>query len=80
MLFRSVFSYVDDFAITVFSRSYHTNARRLERWATLLIEKAASLKLAFSLPKTELIHWRTIQQCGPGSKDTVTLGDVITAP
>ena len=75
-----VFSYVDDFAITVFSRSYHTNACRLERWATLLIGKAASLKLAFSLPKTELIHWRTIQQFGPCSKDTVTLGDVITAP
>ena len=56
-----VFSYIDDFSITVFSRSYHTNAHRLERGAALLIEKAASLKLAFSLPKTELIHWRTIQ-------------------
>ena len=75
-----VFSYVDDFAITVFSRSYHTNACRLERWAALLMEKATSLKLAFSLPKTELIHWRTIQQFGPRSKDTVTIGDTTTTP
>ena len=75
-----VFSYVDDFAVTVFSRSYHTNARRLERWATLLIAKAATLKLSFSLPKTDLIHWRTIQQAGPRSKDTVTMGDVTTTP
>ena len=73
-----VFSYVDDFAITVFSRSYHTNARRLERWAALLMEKATSLKLAFSLPKTELIHWRRIQQFGPRSKDTVTIGNTTT--
>ena len=75
-----VFSYVDDFAITVFSRSYHTNARHLERWATLLVEKAASLRLSFSLPKTELIHWRTIQQPGHHAKDCVTIGGTVTTP
>ena len=64
-----VFSYVDDFAITVFSRSYGTNTLRLERWASHLLGKAASLKLSFSLPKTELIHWCTIQQAGPHAKD-----------
>ena len=75
-----VFSYVDDFAITVFSRSYYTNARRLERWATLLVEKAASLRLSFSLPKPELIHWRTMQQPGHCAKDCVTIGDTVTTP
>ena len=74
-----VFSYVDDFAITVLSRSYHTNACCLEKWASLLVEKAASLRLCFSLPKTELIHWRTIQQLGPRAKDDVSIGDTVTA-
>ena len=44
------------------------------------MEKATSLKLAFSLPKTELIHGRTIQQFGPRSKDMVTIGDTTTTP
>ena len=44
------------------------------------MEKAASLKLSFSLLKTELIHWRTIQQAGPRSKCTVRIGDTVTEP
>ena len=75
-----VFSYVDDFAITVFSRSYGINTLRLERWASHLLGKAAFLKLSFSLPKTELIHWRTIQQAGPRSKDTVCISGTVTEP
>ena len=75
-----VFSYVDDFAITVFSRSYETNTLRVERWASQLMERAASLKLYFSLLKPELIHWRTIQQAGPRSKCTVHIGGTVTEP
>ena len=75
-----VFSYVDDFAITVFSRSYHTNAHHLERWAALLVGKAAALKLTFSLPKTELNHWHAIQQPSHCLNNTVTIENTVTTP
>jgi len=55
-------SYVDDFALTVASLSYHGNTRRLQALFDKLERKASGLGVSFSVGKTELIHWRTPSQ------------------
>jgi len=55
-------SYVDDFAQTPASLSYKGNIRRLQRLFRTIQARAAPLGIAFSVPKTELIHWRTTSQ------------------
>jgi len=55
-------SYVDDFALTVASLSYRGNIRRLQELFDKLERKASHLGVAFSVAKTELIHWRTPSQ------------------
>jgi hypothetical protein len=67
-------SYVDYFAMTKASNSYRTNTRHLQRAWFSLQEIGASLHITFSIPKTELIHWRThcdrsIKYIGPISLD-----------
>ena len=55
-------SYVDDFALTVASLSYRGNIWRLQMIFDRLEARAARLGVSFSVPKTELIHWRTPSQ------------------
>ena len=55
-------SYVDDFALTVASFSYRGNIHRLQELFEKLERKASRLGVSFSVPKTELIHWRTPSQ------------------
>jgi len=52
-------SYVDDFSITVASPSYRSNVRRLKRLFSSIARKGRDIGVSFSVPKTELIHWRT---------------------
>jgi len=55
-------SYVDDFALTVASFSYHGNIGRLQELFERLERKASRLGVSFSVAKIELIHWRTPSQ------------------
>jgi len=55
-------SYVDDFALMVASLSYRGNISRLQKLFETLETKAYRLGISFSVPKTELIHWRTSSQ------------------
>ena len=52
-------SYVDDFALTISSASYRRNIQILQKQYARLKAKGARLGVAFSVPKTELIHWCT---------------------
>jgi len=52
-------SYVDDFAVTVASPSYRMNVRLLPKSFSALKRKASPINISFSVPKAELIHWRT---------------------
>jgi len=52
-------SYVDDHTITVGSDSVRSNIRALQYFFGIIQWRGADLGLAFSVPKTELIHWRT---------------------
>jgi len=58
-----IISYVDDFAVKVASPSY--NVRLLQKSFSALKRKASPINISFSVPKTELIHWRTARSNEP---------------
>ena len=60
-----IISYVDDFAVTVASPCYRTNVCLLQKSFSALKRKASPINLSFSVPKTELIHWRTTRSNEP---------------
>ena len=74
-------SYVDDFSVTVASESHRTNIRRLQGVFRTLARKGRSLDVEFSIPKTELIHWRTpSQRLSPPSRTPISLRGLIFHP
>jgi len=73
-------SYVDDFAVTVASSSYRTNVRLLQKFFSLLKRKASPINISFSVPKTELIHWRTVRSNEPPCSLPVQLEDQLFYP
>jgi len=70
-----IISYVDDFAVTVASPSYRTNVRLLQKFFSALKRKASPINISFSVPKTELIHWRTTRSNEPPCSLPVQLED-----
>jgi len=66
-------SYVDDFSVTVASPSYRGNIRRLQGLFTTLSTKGRDIGVSFSVPKTELIQWRTPSQRTPRSTAPIEL-------
>jgi len=50
---------VDNFGLTVSSASYPRNIQILQKHYARLKARGARLGVGFSVPKTELIHWRT---------------------
>ena len=78
-----VLSYVDDFALTTSSLSYRTNSRSLQAAFGRIRAIAHARKIEFSVPQTELIHWRTpVQKDPPGTPrpPTVALDNQIFSP
>jgi len=62
-----VLSYVDDLSVTTSSRSYRSSSRTLQGVLGRLRAIAHPRRVDFSVPKTELIHWRTPVQRDPPS-------------
>ena len=60
-----VLSYVDDFSLNVSSPSYRTNSKSLQASFGRIWALPHSRKVDFSVPKRELIHWRTPRQRDP---------------
>ena len=75
-----VISYVDDFVVTVSSSSHRRNVQLLQGHYHSLSSIAAPRGLTFSVPKTELIHWRTPQERSPPSTAGVRLDDLYFSP
>src|SRR5207237_5976205 len=75
-----IFSYVDDFSVTVASGSYRSNVRRLQCIFSLLSREASRMGVSFSVPKTELIHWRTQKDRDPPSRLPVCLNSTLFHP
>ena len=75
-----VLSYVDDFMITVASASHRRNVQLLQSHYRSLCRIAAPKRLSFSVPKTELVHWRTPQERAPPATAGVRLDDLYFSP
>jgi len=75
-----VVSYVDDFMVKVSSSSHRLNVQLLQRHFRSLCRIAAPKGLAFSVPKTELIHSRTSQERSPTSRAGVHLDNLYFSP
>ena len=73
-------SYVDDFSLTVASPSHRSNIPRLQTLFLNISRKAAKLDVSFSVPKTELIHWRTHREKFPPALCPITLDDKVCHP
>jgi len=73
-------SYVDDFGLTVSSTSYRRNVQLLQKQYAKLKARGSRLGVGFSVPKTELIHWRTNRDRDAISKARVHLDGSVFAP
>jgi len=73
-------SYVDDFSITVGSPSHRGNIRRLQGLFNTVAAKGRDIGVSFSVPKTELIHWRTPSQRSPPSMAPIELEGHLFQP
>jgi len=60
-----IISYVDDLTVMVASPSDRTNVRLLQKSFSALKTKASPINISFSIPKTELIHWKTTRRNQP---------------
>jgi len=74
------FSYVDNFGLTASSASYRRNIQILQRQYARLKSKVARLGVSFSIPKPELIHWRTNRDRGPISNAPIHLDGSVFKP
>jgi len=62
-----VLSHVDDLSVTTSSASYRSNSRTLQSVFGRLRAVPVTRHVDFSVPKTELVHWRTPVQRDPPS-------------
>jgi len=60
--------------------SYRTNVRLLQRSFSALKRKASPINIAFSVPKTELIHWKTVRSNEPPCSLPVELESQLLYP
>ena len=73
-------SYVDDLGLTVSSASYRRNIQILQKLYARLKARGARLGVGFSVPKTELMHWRTNRDRDPISNAPIHLDGSVFAP
>jgi len=64
----------------VASPSYRTNVRLLQKSFSALKREASPINIFFSVPKTELIHWRTTRSNEPPCSLPVQLEDQLFYP
>jgi len=73
-------SYVDDFGLTVSSASYRRNIQVLQKQYARLKARGSRLGVGFSVPKMELLHWRTNRNRGLISNAPIHLDGSVFAP
>ena len=70
-------SYVDDLTITVGSDSVRSNIRPIQYFFGIIQRRGADLGVAFSVPKPELIHWRTPKDRSDVSFAPIVINDML---
>jgi len=73
-------SYVDDFSITVASPSHRGNIRKLQGLFNTVAARGRDIGVSFSVPKRELIYWRTPSQRSPPSTAPIDLEGHLFQP
>jgi len=73
-------SYVDDLTITVSSDSVRSNIRALQYYFGIIQRRAADLGVALSVPKTELIHWRSLKDRSDVSFAPIVINHMLFPP
>ena len=73
-------SYVDDTSLTVASPSHRSNIRCLQDLFLNLSRRASELDVSFSVPLTELIHWRTHSKRSPPALSLISLDGLVFHP
>jgi len=73
-------SYVDDLTITVGSDSVCSNIRALQHNCGIIQRQGTDLGVAFSVPKTEVIHWRTLKDRSDVSFAPIVINDMLFPP
>ena len=73
-------SYVDDLTITVSSDTVRLNIHALRYYFGIIQRQGADLWVAFSVPKTELIHWTTPKDCSDISFAPIVINDMHFPP
>jgi len=72
--------YVDDLSITLALDSHRGPIRRLQLMFTVIAKMGKDLSVSFSVPKTELIHWRTPSQRTPHRTTPIKLDGHLFHP
>jgi len=75
-----VISYLDDLTITVGSDFVRSNIHPLQYYFGIFQRQGADLGVAFSVPKTELIHWRTLKDRADASFAPIVINDMVFPP
>jgi len=73
-------SYMDDLTMTVGLDSIGSNIRTLQHFFGIIQRQGVDLGVAFSVPKTELIHWRTPEDRSDGSFAPIVINDMLFPP
>ena len=73
-------SYVDDLTITIGSYSVCSSIRALQFYFRIIQRQDADPGVAFSVPKTEFIHWRTSKDCSDVSFAPIVMNDILFPP
>ena len=73
-------SCVDDLTITVSSDSVCSNIRALQYYFGIIQRQGADVGVAFSIPKTELIHRRTPKDRSDVSFAPIVINDMLCPP
>ena len=72
--------YVDDLTLTVGSDSVRSNIRTHQHLFSVIQGLGADLRVALSVPKTELIHWRTPKDHSDIALVPIVINDMLFAP
>ena len=73
-------SYVDNFSITVASPSYRGYIRRLQKLFSTIAISGQGIGVSFSVPLTEVIHWRTPSLSSPAASAPIELEGQLFHP
>ena len=73
-------SYVDDFTIPVTSFSPRYNIQTLQRYFREMQKQGNTLRIGFSVPKTEPIRWRTPKDRSPVCTTPIVINDMLFLP